>query len=192
MAINSLERTRLSGLSTGFDTEALVESLMQIEQLKVNREMRASTLLQWKQEALADIANDIKTFKQTYMSVLSSSNMLSAGVYNVYDVTAYGVKESAVSVTANATAMMGSHTINRVVNLAEASKAVSSTGVSEDGQLSESNSAMLKNLNFSTDLLFEEGQISFAINGETFTFNETDSLQKVINTVNSNTKAPYG
>jgi hypothetical protein len=76
-----------------------------------------------------------------------------------------------------------------VVNLAESSKAVSGSGVSNGGQLSESNTAMLKDLDFSTDLSFEDGQISFSINGEVFTFSETDSLQKVINTVNSNSKA---
>lgn len=189
MAINSVNRLRLSGLSSGIDTESIVESLMQIEQLKINREMRSSTLLKWKEEALTGIANDIKTFKQTYMSVLSSSNMLSAGVYNVYDVKLIGAKASAVTIKANATAVIGSHTIDRVVNLAESSKAVSSSGVSNGGQLSESNTAMLKDLDFSTDLSFEDGQISFSINGEVFTFSETDSLQKVINTVNSNSKA---
>jgi flagellar hook-associated protein 2 len=108
MAINSVNRLRLSGLSSGIDTESIVESLMQIEQLKINREMRSSTLLKWKEEALTGIANDSKTFKQTYMSVLSSSNMLSAGVYNVYDVKLIGAKASAVTIKANATAVIGS------------------------------------------------------------------------------------
>jgi flagellar hook-associated protein 2 len=185
MAINSLSSTRITGLASGLDTESIVESLMQIEQLKVNRELRSQTLLKWKEEALESVASELTTFKQTYMSVLSPSNMMSSGVYNVFDVTLSGTNTSAVTISANATAVSGSHVIDQVVNLAEASRAESSAGVSGAGQLSESNSALLKDLDFSTPLTFESGKISFSINGEAFEFSETDSLQKMLNTINS-------
>ena len=38
-------------------------------------------------------------------------------------------------------------------------------------------------------LTFEDGKVSFAINGESFTFSEDDTLEKVMSTVSNSSKA---
>jgi flagellar hook-associated protein 2 len=55
--------------------------------------------------------------------------------------------------------------------------------------LSATNDTRLKDLKFATPLEFENHQISFKINGETFTFSDTDTLSKMMSTVNSNQNA---
>ncbi|MCL1905507.1 MAG: flagellar filament capping protein FliD, partial [Clostridiales bacterium] len=186
MAINSIGPTRLFGLASGLDTESLVRSLMRIEMQKLNRELRAKTTLQWRQDALTNVANDLRTFKNTFLTTLGADAMLQSSTYTSFKVDLSGAKKDAVSISANSEATAGQITINKITALASGATAKSAGKVSKDGQqLSENNSARLGDLKFANDLFGDGNDVSFAINGVSFTFNKNTTLQGMMETVNS-------
>ncbi|NLT57737.1 MAG: flagellar filament capping protein FliD [Clostridiales bacterium] len=198
MAINPLyNTTRLTGLSSGMDTDTLVQNMMQLEQLKLNRELRAQTKLEWKQQALGSVKDDLSAFRQTYMSVLSASNMLSGKVYNSFTIASSDRDNAFVTVSANEYASAGTYKLNHITQLARGARLTSGSRVSQSGEheLAANNTAQLKDLKFATPLVFEANpetgarEISFSINGEVFSFQETDTLSKVLSTVNGNAAA---
>lgn len=196
----SITTTRLAGMMSGMDTDTIIQNLMKAQQLKVNRELRSRTTLKWKQESLKSVAADTKSFRQTYMSALSSSNMLSDSVFNAFKVSTTGKDTSSVTITASTGASVGNVTVNSIEKLAtgtvvgarmnpetgEVDQTITS-GISADGK-GFSNSTKLADLEFANGqkLNFDEdGNISFKINDTEFTFNESDSLQTMINKVNA-------
>ena len=186
MAINSIGPTRVFGLVSGMDTEALVKSLMKLEQLKLDRELRAKTTLQWRQDALNNVTADLRTFRNTFLTTLGADGMLSSNVYTAFNVELSGALKDAVSVSANSEAAAGRITINKISQLAAGAKAESSARVSAGGQqLSEGNNVALGELDFANDLFDGGEEISFAINGVNFTFDKDTTLQKMMTTVNN-------
>ncbi len=182
MAIDSSSMLRVSGITSGLDTEAIVSSLLAMDKLKIDDQSKEITKLEWKEEALRDINLQLKNFRETYMSVLSpSTNMMAASSYNSFDVNILDTT-SAVSITAGAAALEGQMTINSITQLAEAAE-VSSTSVFNT-ELTSQNTA-LNALDLATPLTFVSGEISFSINGETFTFSETDELSDLISEINA-------
>jgi flagellar hook-associated protein 2 len=172
-------------LASGLDTEALVKSMMKLEQMKLDRELRAKTTLQWRQEALNNVAADFRTFRNTFLTTLGTDAMLSSGVYTAFKVGLSGAMKEAVGITANSEASAGKVIINKITQLASGAKAESSNRISQNGQqLSESNQVSLGDLQFANDLFQEGSDISFAINGETFTFDKNTTLQQMLTTVN--------
>lgn len=186
MAISSLSTTsRLTGLYSGLDTDSLVKSMMQIEQLKLDRQTRSLTTQKWKQEAYSGVTSDLKSFMNDFISVLGGNSMMKSSNYVTFKASVTGANASAVSVTGSSSAYAGTVQIDQIVQLATASKAVSTGGVSKSGELSSSNSAKLSELDFANSLGFVNGKISFSINGEEFTFSQDDTLQNMINTINA-------
>ena len=186
MATNPINLTnRLTGLYSGIDTDQLVSSMMQIEQLKLNRQLRSLTTMQWKQETYNTVNTDLKAFMNDFISVLGSNTMMKSGNYVTYNAAVTGDKSSAVTISGSSEAYAGTTTINSITQLATAATASSTGKVSSGDELSASNAALLGNLGFAEALQFVDGKISFAINDVAFTFKSTDSLQTVINTVNS-------
>jgi flagellar hook-associated protein 2 len=186
MAINSIGPTRLFGLASGLDTESLVKSLMRLEQMKLDRELRAKTTLQWRQDALNKVAADLKTFKNSFLTTLGADAMLSSNVYTAFKVELSGAMKEAVSVSANSEATAGRITVNKISQLAAGAQAQSAGRVSAGGvQLSESNQAALGDLDFANSLFGGGNDISFAINGQSFTFDKSTTLQQMLSTVNS-------
>ncbi|MDR1589196.1 MAG: flagellar filament capping protein FliD [Oscillospiraceae bacterium] len=189
MAVNA-STLRLTGLSSGMDTDSIIKNLMKIEQLKLDRQLHERTKLQWKQEALEGVKSDLTSFKQSFLSVLSANSIAKADTYNTYKIDVTGANASAVTLSAGLDASTGSITVNEITQLAKGASSVSSGKVSNNDEgLSATNSTQLKDLKFQTALTFDNNQISFEINGETFTFNDTDTLAKVLSTVNSNANA---
>jgi flagellar hook-associated protein 2 len=193
MAVNA-STLRLTGMSSGLDTDSIISSLMKIEQLKLDRQLHARTKLQWKQEAIQGVKSDLTAFKLDFLSVLGSGSITKSDAYNTYKVDVSGANSAAVTLTAGLAASVGSITINKISKLAKGASATSAGTVSTSGAggtgLSDTNATQLKDLDFAVPLTFDNNdQISFEINGETFTFNNTDTLAKVLSTVNSNTNA---
>ncbi len=181
MAIDS-NMLRVSGISSGIDTESVVESLLSLEKLKIDEQNKAITKLEWKEESLRDINLQLRNFREKYMSVLSpETNMTGSNAYNTFDVNILDTT-SAVSVSANSSALEGEITIDSITQLAEAAQAESINVFNTE--LISHNTA-LNALDLSTPLSFDAGEISFSINGEVFTFSETDDLAEVIGTINN-------
>lgn len=186
MAVNSssYNTIRLSGLASGMDTDTIIQNLMNIEQMKVNRQLRSQIKMEWQQESYNNVATDLKDFRQTYMSVLSEKNVLSEGVFKKYDVTTNDTN-GYVSVSANYNASPGSITIQHIEQLATNTKITSSGKVSASGELSATNATKLEYLDFGTSPGFNGGVVSFKINDVTFSFSKDDTLGDVISEINS-------
>jgi len=188
--------TRLTGLASGMDTDTIIKNLMQIEQMKVNKHLRSQTLLQWQQESLTTVKTNITDFASNYLSVLGQNSMLKSGSYIRFSAETTD-KSGAVSVTAGSDNRATSVTINQVHHLATATKAQSKLKTDGTNQgsvmtepMAEGNYVALKDLKLENALAFDNsGNVSFEINGETFTFNENDTLQHMLSTVSGNEKA---
>jgi len=114
---------RLTGLSTGLDTDSIVQSLMSVERQPYDKLYQKKQLLEWKQEAYREIISSLNTFKTNYFDyVKPANNLLSASTFNKYKSTSSN--PDAVTVTGSANMSSTSHTI-KVSQLATASKAVS-------------------------------------------------------------------
>jgi flagellar hook-associated protein 2 len=176
---------RLSGLSSGLDTDTIVTNLLKTDQAKIDKQNQQKTKLGWKEDAYRDMNLLVKNFRQSNMSVLnSSSNMLSTSAYNVFSVSMIDTT-TAVTVSAGSTASTGTTTINSITKLASAAT-LSSSSISTS---TLSTSTTLGELALTNELEFEDGKISFSINGETFSFTEDTTLASMMSTVNSNDTA---
>ncbi|MHB1392791.1 MAG: flagellar filament capping protein FliD [Clostridia bacterium] len=122
-------KMRFSGLSTGLDTDSIVKQLMQVERIKVDKAIQKRTLLEWKRDDYRSIINSVKSFNDTYMDVLSSSNMRSQNSYKVFSVTSSD--PTYVTATASAEASAGIKSI-QIDNLAKSEAKLSADSITRD------------------------------------------------------------
>ncbi len=180
---SSVSSLRLSGMSSGIDTESVVKSMLLTMQAKVDKQNQMTTKLEWKADALREINALIKSFRESNMSVLNSgSNMLSSSAYNAFSVSML-TSTSAVSVSAGSSANTGQMTINSITQLAASAVMTGAANAFNGGSMNTS--TKLADLELTNALEFEDGEISFAINGKTFTFTEDDTLAGMMSTINS-------
>lgn len=67
---------RLSGINSGYDTEAMIEKMMQTYQTKIDNQNKKLTKLQWQQEAYRDITSKLTAFKNKYFDILNRESYL--------------------------------------------------------------------------------------------------------------------
>lgn len=184
MAYNNISSIlRVSGMSSGFDTDSIVASLMRIERLKINKLEEQKTLIQWRQDSLLEVNNILRGFRDKYISSLNPKiHMASASTFKVFDVN-FSEPSSAVSITANANAMTGNYKIHSISQLAKSTEVSSADKISNGSGIDTS--MQLKDLELSNPLFFEDGVLTFEINGVEFTFRQTDTLQFFINYINA-------
>ncbi len=182
---------RMTGLASGLDTDTMVRDLMKAERMRYNKLHQQKTLALWRQDAYREVNNLFRAFKDTYMSVLKpESNMLSSSNYLIYKATVIdngAGAGSGVRITGSSNAIEGTYTIDSVTQLACGAHIDGSAGVSGGAGLDTS--TVLKDLPLSVPLSFVDNKISFSINGEVFTFNDTDTLGTVFSRVNSSADA---
>lgn len=185
MSINSLNSSmvRLSGMSSGLDTDAIVSSILTVAKAKLDKQSQTTIKLEWKADALREVNSLLRTFRESNLSVLNaSSNMLSSAAYNTYAVTMLS-STNAVTVSAGSNANAGVLTINNISKLASSATLKSQDAFKGDSMKLDT---ALKELNMTNKFTFDdEGILSFSINGETFEFNEDASLNHVLNAVNT-------
>ncbi len=68
---------QLGGLASGFDTTSMVESLMQVEQLKVDKVQQQKIKVQWQQEAYGEINDRYSDFILKMRDTFGISNSIS-------------------------------------------------------------------------------------------------------------------
>lgn len=122
---------RLSGINSGFDTEAMIQQMMSTYQSKIDTQNKKLQTLQWKQEQYRDITSKLTTFKNKYFDILKRDTyLMSPTTFKKMKttVTTKSGKESGLKVTASSDAAVGSHTI-KVNSLATAA-------VTKGGQVS--------------------------------------------------------
>lgn len=125
MAVSNL---RLGGITSGFDTEAMVTQLLSSYQTRIDKQSQKITKLSWQQSAYQDITKKITEFKNTYFDVLKRDTyLMSPSTFNKFkaDVTATSNADTAgltVSTTSNSSS--GSYKIK----LNQAAKASNAQG----------------------------------------------------------------
>ncbi|MDF2877512.1 MAG: fliD, partial [Clostridia bacterium] len=154
--------------------------MMTAEQTKIDKAKQDQQTVQWKQDAYQDIIKDIKDLQNTYFNSLdSSTNILSSSNYAGYDSTVEDT--TAVSVTPGVNVETGNYSIS----------------FGEDGQLASSakklgsqlaygtvNTTTMSNLGMTSDTTFT---LSYNGTDTDITIKTTDTINNVINKINSNT-----
>ena len=116
MAYNSISgysTTRLTGLSSGLDTDALVQAAMTASQSKLDKLYQSKTTLEWKRDAYNDVRTKVTNFSSKFMSALSSDNIFSKNTYKQYKVSISDKYDSYFSVKGTGNAQPGSHSITK-------------------------------------------------------------------------------
>lgn len=111
MASNQM---RLSGINSGFDTEAMIKQMMSAYQTKIDTQTKKLQTLQWKQEQYRDITSKLNTFKNKYFDILKRDTYLmtpTAFTKMKSTITTKSGKESGLKVTTTNDAAVGSHTL---------------------------------------------------------------------------------
>lgn len=180
MSLGSLQsaRMRLTGLSSGLDTDSIVRDLMQLERNKVAKVYRNKTTAEWKLEAYNKLNEDLSSFSNKYMSVLSKDNIMSANAYKSYK--ANYASNDAFKVTATSSVVPGNY---QVTSTKLASFAVAQ-GSEQNGSITTS-STVEELVNANGGQLDANGKLTFKINGKEFSFDKTAKVSDVIGKVNS-------
>lgn len=113
---------RLSGLSSGMDTEKMVQDLMKVQRMSYNSISKKKVQMEWKKADYYKLYAEIKKFKEeTVFSYKLESTVISR--------KATSNNQDVVTATANASAANMNHTIN-VTQLADGASMTSSASVS--------------------------------------------------------------
>lgn len=201
---------RLSGISSGLDTQSIVGDLMKIEQLKVDRATRNKTSLEWKRDAYSAVNTQLKDFREKYFSVLNSNtNMLSAKTYQVYKTNM--TSNNAINLTPTSSTFSSKLVLSSVTMAKGATIQSDLSGQSRRAALSASDHVLAAKsvgevttissddlaLYMSDESFVDESgnnlfgyssttdTISFSINGKAFSFDRDDTLSDAMLAVNN-------
>lgn len=158
---------RMSGLSSGLDTEALVSALVSAYSLKKDNLVKAQTKLSWKQDSWKTMNSSIYTFY--------NGSLKNARLSKTYNVKNSSISNTSVAkVTAAANAVNGTQTL-KVTNLA-------ATGYLTGGEVSASGTTTkvdkntkLENIVNGTNT-FAEGKVTVKVNGKSTDINLTKDM----------------
>ena len=170
---------RMMGLSSGMDTDNLIQQMMRAHQMRIDNKMRSRTILQWRQESHNNLANQIKSFRSSFMTALGSTGMFNRNMYNPVVATFGGGKnDSAVTIRTAAGSSTGTMRIGQVVSLAKGASVTTNgadgVGVTGAGQAGLALTTRLGEI--------KDGAIQFGRDKYTLTL-EKDADGKATNTI---------
>lgn len=129
---------RLSGINSGFDTEAMIQQMLSTYQTKINAQNQKLQKLQWQQEQYRDIISKLSTFKNKYFDILKRDSYLMSPTsftrLNANIVSKLGKTSPGLKVTTSSGAVAGSHKI-KVSQLATAAVTKGSQSASQNFKL---------------------------------------------------------
>ncbi len=118
-------RIVFTGMSSGLDTDAIIDASLYTEKLKIQNLKKKYTIESWKREQYRDISSSLKKFQSSYMDILNkSSYMMSTSSYKTFKssvLTSTGETSTLVSATGTSSANGGSSSIS-IVQKAKAAK----------------------------------------------------------------------
>ena len=171
---------RILGMSSGMDTEALIKQMMQIQQARVDSKLRSRTTLEWKQQSLNSIKDDLTNFRQSFLSAAGSNSMRTSSVYNSTAAAVTGKNAGAVTILTTAASSIGNMSIGRITSLAKGAGVTSGGAVTRPtggNSVSPglSTSDMLGNVNFSYGDGKMFGPVNVTVDGATTALSFEDS-----------------
>ena len=180
---------RISGLSSGMDTEMLVRASMLNAQRKADTFTRNISLLTWQRDANREVNSLLNNFRNDFSTVTKQAqNMVSELTYKLSKVT-LSTPSSAVSISANSTAIATSGSI-QVLSLASAASATGAQTVSLPGSNGLSGTdtmeEVLSKLKSTGGITFDNtGTAKLAIGGKEFTIQNTTRFSDLLANINS-------
>lgn len=112
---------RLTGLVSNLDTDQMIKELMRVERMKVDTVKQDRQWVQWQQDAYRELIKKAQDFQSGFFDVLNPSNNIKSPTFFskfTYDVKSGGIDNSAVSITASASATNLTTTVNSIKQLA--------------------------------------------------------------------------
>jgi flagellar hook-associated protein 2 len=153
-------RFRIGGLVSGIDVDSIIQDLMRIEQMKVDRLKQDRQLVEWRKEAYREITNLLRAFQDEFFNISKTDMyMLSSNAYKTFSVASSA--EEYVTATANASALEGSYTITKIESLAAPTILKGVSWVFSEGRSLDSTLEQL-------GLVEADGRADFSINGVRF------------------------
>ncbi len=162
---------RISGLSSGLDTESLVSELVSAYSVKKNNYVKAQTKLSWKQDAWKALNKKVYSLYSNISSLRYSS--------------AYSLKKTSVSDATKATVSASSSAINGTQSLKV--KSLATAGYLTGGQLKTRDdskaggSTKLSNLVGNGQGLASDEIGTISVNGREINLSGSDSVSNVVN-----------
>jgi flagellar hook-associated protein 2 len=155
---------RMTGLTSGLDTESIVNALMSTQKAKKTKVENKQTKLEWKQTIWSSLNTKLKSFYTDYASKMRLQT-------NYKSKKATSSNSSVVTATAKSSAVNGSYKIkvNQVAAAQYVTSAKLGTYTAEDGTESKvTTSTKLADLGFETD---GSSQIQITASGKTVNLN---------------------
>lgn len=178
-----MNNLRISGLASGMDTDAMVQSLMKVERLKVDRYEQNKQIALWRQESYNNInkifANFIlNTKKDIGLNQINMRGVISSTAYNRLDYVKKATSSDETKATVSSTTNAGNGSFE--IEIKSLAKSASFTSVEFD-----ENANFGKSLKFtiSTGVKDKDGQaISKTIEVDNSNGITIDEIVKSINT----------
>lgn len=165
-------RFRMSGLSSGLDTDSIVQQLMRVERMKIDKIKQDRELLEWKRDGYREITGQLRSFTDEYFNLLKpETNFRSSSSFSSFNVTSSN--ESIVTATASAGATSKAHTMI-VTTLASGAKIEGVSGLAD----------AIKGSNTVSDFTLQGKQIEVTLDG----VNKTIDLQDYADIADLETK----
>lgn len=107
---------RLSGINSGYDSEAMIQEMMSGYQTKIDNQNKKLTKLQWKQDAYRDVTTKLTDFQNKYFDILNRSTyLMSPSAFSNFKSTVTNKDNpdgsAPISVTTTSKSKEGSHTL---------------------------------------------------------------------------------
>ncbi len=113
--------TRITGITSGLDTDSLVKDLMDIEKLKIDKAERKKIYLEWQQDAYREVIDSLKAFQGEYFDYLNpDTNLRSSSAFGEFaeSTQVAGEDVTYVSVTGTMGIQNYNHTIESISQIA--------------------------------------------------------------------------
>lgn len=122
---------RITGLASGLDTDALIESMTAATRSKIAKQNQNKQLLQWKMDDYRSISSKLIDFQNKYLSYSSSTNLRSPNFFDKSLLSVLGDNSKYVSVSGTSKTVENI-AISAVEQLAKNTSYVSSSAVSDN------------------------------------------------------------
>jgi flagellar hook-associated protein 2 len=167
------------GMSSGMDTQSIIDATLRMHQFKIDNQMRSRKLIEWRTQTHNTIRDEIRNLRGTYLSNLGSKTMMNRNVFNATVANVTGRNASAVSVFTPTGSPTGTIQIHSITSLAKGANVSSADRIA--------NADMNKTL---AEMGINAGDIE--INGQdadALGITSSDTLASMMQKINSNSDA---
>ncbi|ADL51452.1 flagellar filament capping protein FliD [Clostridium cellulovorans] len=185
-SVSSSNSMRMTGLTTGMDTESIVKSLMKPYQAKIDNVYKEQQLNAWKQEAYRSVMTKMQNIKSKYFDATKPDNYIlnsnSLAEKKVTATAAVAGSSPSVTVTAGGTANDGTYIVD--IKTAATKAEIKGTALAAGTKTS----TKLSTLGMTTS---DEIQITYGVGASaktaTVSIGANDTISTLINKVNTET-----